>query len=98
MTFGQTHRYLARRSAVHLRRTAGSRSPTTRWTSKVELKQLIVHQFVQVELGHVLGDPYACGGTFSTDRLGLRRDELVEITAHRLGQRSDAGHPRRQVV
>ena len=44
------------------------------------------------------GDADALAGLVAADRAGLRDDVPVEVAAHRLGQRRDAGDLLREVV
>ena len=51
-----------------------------------------------MELRGVPGDADAFAGLVAADRVGLRDHEAVQVAAHRLGQRGDAGDLLREVV
>ena len=66
---------------IALGRSARTRPTPSHRPPVLGRQQPVVDETVEVELGHVVGDPYAGGRLLPGDRVGLRGDEAVQGTA-----------------
>jgi hypothetical protein len=88
----EADRQLSSSTPVELRGPTRPRSPSTRRPRVVDGEKAVVNQPIEVELGDVMGNPYAGGGLFSIHRSLLGDHEAVEGAPDRVAESGDAGH------
>jgi hypothetical protein len=97
-TVGDADRHLPGGTPIELGRASRPRSPASWGAAILDVKEPVIHQLVQMELGGVESHIGPRRRLFSAHRLGLPHHESVEGPTHRFGQNGDAGHPRVKVV